>query len=189
MTDAPRTTAELHPLLADRRSTRAYDAAHELADAEVDRLLEAARWAPSAANVQPWRFLLARRGEAAFDRLFAVLAAGNQLWAGSASALVLAVAETRTEDGAEQPWAAYDLGQAVAHLSIQAQADGLDVHQLGGFDRAAAAAEFDLPERFVPFTVIAVGTHAPGLELPAPLAERERAPRTRKPVSELLLAA
>lgn len=185
----PTTTAGLHPLLADRRSTRAYDAGHVLGDDEVARLLEAARWSPSASNTQPWRFLVARRGTPAFERLFGVLAGGNQLWAGAASALVLGVAETRTAEGKEQAYAQYDLGQSVAHLTVQAQADGLDVHQMGGFDRAAAAAAFDLPERFSPVVVAAIGIHGPDVELPPALAERELAARTRKPLDELVIAA
>jgi nitroreductase len=181
------TAQGLHDLLAARRSTRAFDAAHALDDATLSRLLEAARWAPSANNVQPWRFVVAPRGTRTFERLFTALAPGNRVWAGAASALVLAVAQVRDDQGNERPWAGYDLGQAVAHLSVQAQAEGLDVHQMGGFDAAAAAGAFGLGADLRPMVVVAIGRHAPHVELPSPYAERERAPRTRRPLSELVI--
>jgi hypothetical protein len=85
------------------------------------------------------------------------------------------------------PWARYDTGQAVAHLTVQAQALGLVVHQPGGFDPRAAAAAFELPAGVTPLVVVAIGLHDPKAELPAPLAERERAPRVRRDVDELVL--
>lgn len=178
---------ELHPLLAERRSTRAFDASHALRPEELATLLEAARWSPSAGNSQPWRFGVATRGSAAYDGLFASLAPGNQAWAGNASALVLAAAVTTASDGSPLPWAHYDTGQAVAHLTVQAQALGLDVHQMGGFDRDAAAAVFDLAVGIEPLVVVAVGAHDAELTLPEPFASRGNAPRNREPVDELLL--
>src|ERR1700749_2431298 len=83
------TAVSVHPLLAERWSPRGFDRAHEIGDEALTALLEAARWAPSAGNSQPWRFLVTRRGEPAHDRLFAALAPGNQTWAGRGSALVL----------------------------------------------------------------------------------------------------
>jgi nitroreductase len=183
------TTVPVHPLLAERWSPRGFDQAHELADDRLTALLEAARWAPSAANSQPWRFLVARRGEQAHARLFAALAPGNQAWAGAASALVLVAARTAGEDGRPQPWALYDTGQAVAALVTQAQADGLAVHQIGGFDTGAVQAGFGLGEALTPVVVLAIGRRDAAAGLPAPLAAREAAPRTRYPVSDLLLPA
>ena len=131
------TTVPVHPLLAERWSPRGFDRAHEIGDEALAALLEAARWAPSAQNSQPWRFLVARRAEPAHDRLFAALAPGNQAWAGRASALILVAARTADDDGRAQPWALYDTGQAVAALVTQAQADGLAVHQMGARRRSA----------------------------------------------------
>jgi nitroreductase len=179
--------AGLHPLLAARHSSRAFDEGRELDDATLTRLLDAARWAPSANNSQPWRFGLARRGDAAFDALVDALNPGNRVWAARASVLLLVAASDVDASGRLLPWARYDAGQAVAHLTVQAQADGLMVHQMGGFDADAAARIFDLAASVTPLVLVAVGRHDPDAELPAPLAERERAPRVRAGLDELLL--
>ena len=186
---AASTTVPVHPLLAERWSPRGFDRAHEIGDEALAALLEAARWAPSAQNSQPWRFLVTRRGEAAHDRLFAALAPGNQAWAGRASALVLVAARTAGDDGQPQPWALYDTGQAVHALVTQAQADGLAVHQMGGFDTDAVRAGFGLADRLTPVVVLAIGLSGDTAGLPEPLAARETAPRTRRPLSDLLLPA
>ena len=186
-TKAARTTVPVHPLLSERWSPRGFDREHELDEQALTALLEAARWAPSAQNSQPWRFLVTRRGEQAHSQLFAALAAGNQAWAGTASALVLVAARTAGEDGSPQPWALYDTGQAVAALVTQAQADGLSVHQMGGFDTAAVRAEFGLDGTLTPVVILAIGRRDGTADLPGPLAAREAAPRTRQPVGDLLL--
>ncbi len=182
------TTAPLHPLLAERWSPRGFDRTHHLDDAQLGALLEAARWAPSANNSQPWRFLVTRRGDQDFHWLADLVAAGNRSWAPLASALVLVAAETVDETGRPRPWAWYDTGQAVAALSVQAQAEGLAVHQMGGFDADAARHAFGLDETLSPVVVLAVGRHDPQAALPDPLSTRERAPRTRDPLEVLLLA-
>jgi nitroreductase len=183
------TTVPVHPLLAERWSPRGFDRGHRIGDDHVSALLEAARWAPSAGNSQPWRFLVARRGEQAHGQLFAALNPGNQAWAGAASALVLVAARTAADDGTPQPWALYDTGQAVSALVTQAQAHGLAVHQIGGFDSDAVRAEFGLDQTLTPVVVVAVGRADPDAELPGLLAAREAAPRTRRPLSDLLLAS
>ena len=177
----------LHPLLSQRWSPRAFDAQHDLADDALTALLEAARWAPSANNTQPWRFVVARRGDRDFATLVELLAGGNQVWARHASALVLVAAETTDETGAARSHALYDTGQAVAQLVAQAQAEGLVSHQMGGFDAAGAAAAFALPTALVPVVVVAVGQHDPQAALPEAYAVRENAPRTRLPLDELVL--
>lgn len=182
------TTAHLHPLLADRWSPRGFDAGHRLDDETLGTLLEAARWAPSANNSQPWRFLVGRRGDDTFGRLAEVLAGFNQAWAPAASALVLVVAETTDETGQPRPYALYDSGQAVAAMTLQGEAEGLSLHQMGGFDADAARAAFELDETLTPVVVVAVGRHDPAADLPEALAVRETAPRTRLPLEALLLA-
>jgi nitroreductase len=182
------TSVPVHPLLAQRWSPRGLDASHELDQRAMGALLEAARWAPSANNSQPWRFLVTHRGEQSFARLLDILAPGNRSWAHAASALVLVAAETVDDTGRPRPWALFDTGQAVAALSVQAQADGLSVHQMGGFDVDAAHREFDREATLAPLVVLAVGRRDPDAELPEPLAARERAPRSREPLSALMLA-
>ena len=179
----------VYPLLAERWSPRGFDRAHELGGEALTALLEAARWAPSAQNSQPWRFLVTRRGEEAHGRLFAGLAPGNRAWAGTASALILVAARTVGDDGSPHPWALYDTGQAVAALVTQAQADGLAVHQMGGFDTAAVRAAFGLGGTLTPVVVLAIGRRDATADLPEPFAAREAAPRIRRPVSDLLLPA
>ncbi len=183
------TTVPVHPLLAERWSPRGFDQAHEIGDDSLTALLEAARWAPSAQNSQPWRFLVTRRGDEAHGRLFAALAPGNQAWAGAASALVLVAARTVGDDGRPQPWALYDTGQAVAALVTQAQADGLAVHQMGGFDTAAVRAGFGLGDDLTPVVIVAIGSLDSARDLPEAIAARETAPRARRPIGDLLLPA
>ena len=182
-----RTDAPLHPLLAARWSPRALDPAHELSPEQLTCLLEAARWAPSASNTQPWRFAVALRGSAEHAAVLDALAPGNRIWAHAASALVVAAAETVAPDGTPRPWALYDTGQAVAHLSVQAEHEGLAVHQMGGFDRDRVRSVLAASDALEPLVVLAVGRRDGTVQLPEPLAGREAAPRTRLPLDELLV--
>jgi nitroreductase len=179
----------LHELLGRRSSPRSFDPAHRLGIDVEDRLLEAVRWSPSAGNSQPWRVLLTRRGTPEHERLLATLSPRNAAWAKDASALLLLAARTSAPDGSALTWASYDTGQAAAHLTTQAQADGLVVHQMGGFDPDAVRSTFDLPAAVQPLVVIAIGRQARADRLPEPLAARETAPRTRLPLEEIVLSA
>lgn len=177
-------------LLRERRSTRSYDDTHELADDELRALLDAARWAPSAGNSQPWAFLVARRGDAAHQRLVPLLSRGNQSWAPRASALLFTlhqVASGPEEDALTySDYAAYDLGQAVAQLSVQALALGLVVHQFAGFDHERLAAQAEVPRHWQVTTGVALGRELAAEESGDPAArERDRRPRSRKPLAEL----
>jgi len=183
------TVVPVHPLLSERWSPRGFDRDHQVGDDDVAALLEAARWAPSAGNGQPWRFLVTRRGEPAHEQLFAALHSGNREWAGAAGALILVAARTTGDDGTARPWALYDTGQAVAFMVTQAQARGLAAHQMGGFDSAAVRDAFGLDDSLTPVVIVAIGLTDPDAELPGHLAARETAPRTRRPVSDLLLAS
>lgn len=177
------TAVAVHPLLAERWSPRSFDVAHTLSDEDLVSLLEAVRWAPSARNGQPWRFLVGRRGDATYKRIFDGLMEGNQLWAGSSSLLVVAVAA-----GAEGDGAAYDTGLAVAQLAIQSQALGLHAHQMGGFHRDRMRTELGIPEDYRPVSVTAVGVLAPADLLPQELHDRETAARERRPLGETFFA-
>jgi nitroreductase len=177
----------LHPLLAGRRSPRGFDARTEVTEHELALLLEAARWAPSNHNSQPWRFLAGRRDGDLYKQIFAHVAAHNQRWAGNAPLLLAGAHLTRSEQGAPLPYAAYDLGGAMAHLTVQATALGLSVHQMAGFDAAALHADLDLPAEVVLKVIVAVGRLCDPDSLPGDLRERERAPRVRHPVARLML--
>ena len=182
------TDAPILDVLADRWSTRAYDAETPIDEDALTSALEAARWAPSANNSQPWRFVVARRGSALHAEVLASLIGFNQMWAANAAALIVAVVENATAEGTAISHAQYDLGQAVAHLSVQAHHDGLLVHQMSGFDPEAVRAALDLEERFAAFTVLALGTLGDASVLPEPLQEREQAPRERRALAESIIA-
>jgi nitroreductase len=169
----------LHPLLSTRWSPTTFDPAHEVAPAEVEVLLEAARWAPSAGNSQPWSFIVGRRGDEVHGRLVRHLARSTATWAPTAGLLLANLAHRRVEgtDWEYSEFALYDLGQAVAHLTVQAAALGLSVRQFRAFDRAGLAAEFDVPAHWEVTTMAAVG-RVPGAAGPAaPEPARLRRPR------------
>ena len=181
------TDAPILDVLAERFSTRVFDVAATIDESALASALEAARWAPSANNTQPWRFIVTRRGTDEFARIYANLRDFNKSWAGDASALVVAAATTTTEDGSPMHFAQYDTGQAVAHFTVQAAAEGLSTHQMGGFDRAAVKSAFDLPENVSPLTVIAVGAQGSLEDSSAEVRAREFVPRTRLPLAEFVL--
>lgn len=174
-------------VLAERWSTRIFDPSAAVDETALASALEAARWAPSAANTQPTRFIVARRGGAAHAAILGSLMGFNQVWAGDASALLVIVAETETEDGIQRPWALYDAGQAAAHFTVQAHAMGLFTHQMGGFTAEAINEAFGLDARLRPVAVMAVGALGDAAAVSDVLRERENAPRTRRPIAESLL--
>jgi len=185
-----RTAPTEHPVLdvlAGRWSPRAFDATNPIDEGKLAASLEAARWSPSANNTQPWRFIVARRGTALHAQVVDALLGFNQAWAGSAAALVVAVAETVDLEGAPISHAVYDLGQAVAHFSVQAHYEGLVVHQMSGFDPEVIREIADLDHRFTAVTVIAVGEFGDVDALPEVLREREVAPRVRRPIDETVI--
>ena len=184
---AAQTSVPIHPLLAERWSPRGFDAEHALDDAEVAALLESARWTASWGNSQPWRFILGHRGDSTFERIVENLKPNNQTWAQHASILLVVCAKIRNDDGEPQRWAEYDSGQAVATMTVQARHMGLHVHQMAGFEPDGIESAFALPEGTVPVTVVALGRFDPQADLPDKLAERERAPRERRSLEELLI--
>lgn len=180
------TDSPILDVLTDRWSTRIFDASAPIDEVALASALEAARWAPTAANTQPWRLILARRGTAQHEKIVSALAGFNSVWAGDAAVLIVFVAET-VRDGKPMTWALYDTGQVAAHFTVQAHADGLSTHQMGGFDRDAIAAAFDLGEDFAPVTVMAVGALGDIREASDELQARENAPRVRRSLSESVL--
>lgn len=192
MTRTATTSTPIHPLLAERWSPRSFETT-PVTDDELLSMLEAARWAPSAGNHQPSRFLVGRRGpdgtDAAYDAILAALNPGNQVWAGRAPLLVAGVARTRNEDGGERPVGPFELGLSVAQLSIQAHALDLHAHVMGGFDAAAVAAAFDVPDDHRVVVVVAIGHVGAPDALPETLAQREVAERRRVDLDEIAYGA
>lgn len=181
------TTADLHPLLMQRWSPRAFSE-RSVPEEVLTALLEAARWAPSAYNAQPWRYLVARREESeAFARLLSVLAGGNQPWARKAGVLILTVAQTHLPSSDKpNPHSWHDVGLASAQLTLQATMLGLGVHQMAGFSSDKARELFGIPEGFEPVTAIAVGYPDAPDTLEEPYLSRETAPRSRHPLADLV---
>lgn len=172
-------TDELHPLLASRWSPTTFDASHVLTDAEVDLLLEAARWAPSAGNSQPWAFVVGRRGDETHQRLVPYLARSSARWAPTASLLVANLCHRYVEetDWDYSEFALYDLGQAVAHMTVQARALDLFVRQFRAFDRQGIAEQFGVPDHWEVTTLSAIGRVVGADDPAAPpssISERER---------------
>jgi len=170
-----------------RWSPRAFDET-PIMDEQLMGLLEAARWAPSGLNVQPWRFIYAMRGDAFWAPLVASLWAGNQVWAPKAAALVAITTQTLfTPPGATAPMLnpshAFDAGSALAHLALQATMSGWNVHAMGGFDAAAAASAIKLPADHALHAIVAIGKRGDAEQLPEPLKAREL-PSPRRPLAE-----
>jgi nitroreductase len=149
----------LHPLLAGRWSPTTFDETYDATPLDVATILEAARWAPSAGNSQPWSFIAGRRGDDTHERLVRHLAGSSASWAPTASLLVANLCHRFVEDTDwdYSEFALYDLGQAVAHMTLQAHALGLQARQFRAFDRAALAAEFDVPAHWEVTTMAAFG--------------------------------
>ena len=180
------TTFPIHNLLAGRWSPRAF-ADRAIPPDVLGSLLEAARWAPSSRNLQPWRFVIAERHRDAdgFARILNTLMQANQVWAQHASVLLIVATQPNPAGSPRpNPYAHYDVGQAMAHLSIQAMACGLYIHQMGGFRRAKAREVLAIPDDYEPVVSAAIGYLADPSVLPQEIQQRELEPRARNPLSE-----
>lgn len=179
MTKEARTNSNsIHPLLKKRWSPRAFES-RTVEPEKIGNILEAARWSPSASNIQPWVFFVGMKGDETYRKIFDTLVEFNQLWAKFAPMLILNCGKTTTADGSPNENWQYDTGQSVAHLTFQAMEEGLHVHQMAGFDKKMADKLFDLPGDVKALTVTAVGYIGdPGMLHPrmqkSELAGRER---------------
>ncbi|GAA3110874.1 hypothetical protein GCM10010530_37450 [Kribbella aluminosa] len=165
----------MHPLLASRFSPLLFDSARTVSDDDVDLLLEAARWAPSAGNSQPWAYFVARRDEPEHKRIVRHLARSSARWAPTASLLIVTMAHRYVEDTdwAYSDFADYDLGQSVAHLTLQAHAMDLACRQFRAFDLEALTTDLTPGPGWHIISMIAVGT--PTQDRPADRARRSTA--------------
>ena len=186
---APRPSAEhLAEPMRSRWSASVYDDAHRLTDAEIETLLHAAQWAPSAGNSQPWVFFVCVPGTTNHDLLVAHLSRGNSGWVPRASVVFLTAAHVRSGEEPDAPrvsdYASYDVGQAAAHLTLQARAMGLHAHQFAGFDHDALAEALGVPDTHQLLTGIAIGVLGEATDVDERTAARDHRERTRRPLGE-----
>ena len=183
-------TAEfpIHDLIRNRWSPRAFDG--QPVPPEVLRsLFEAARWAPSSNNEQPWAYLVATTDDKAnFGKILSVLVEFNANWAKNAPVLAIAMAKLAfAKNNVPNRNAQYDTGAATALLLVEATARGVAVHQMAGFDPEKARQVFEIPAGWEPIAAIAIGYPGDPESLPQPLRDRELAPRARKPLAEFVM--
>ena len=176
----------MHDIFQTRWSPRSF-ADRPVSNQDLATVLEAARWAASSYNEQPWRFIVARKSDGpAYEKLLSLLAPFNQAWAKSAPVLIITVAKRAfTHNGSPNRHALHDTGAASAHLALQAAALGLHVHGMAGFDTVKAQQELGIPSDYEPVAALALGYLGSADDLPETYRERERAPRQRKPLSEI----
>ncbi len=180
------TATAVHPLITNRRSLRAYDPTKEVSDADLKSLFEAARWAPSAFNEQPWRFIYARKGTDAYQKILDAIVPANQVWAINAPVLMIVVVKLNSSHNDHfNRHAMHDLGLAMGNLSLQATSLGLNLHQMGGFIQKQAEESFGIPEGYEAVTVTSIGFTGPTDFLSEILLQRENAPRVRKEWTEI----
>jgi len=186
----PATTQySVHELIRERWSPRAFSE-KAVAPEILQSLFEAARWAPSSNNEQPWAFLVGTKGDGnTFKKILGTLVEFNQTWAKHAPVLAIAVSELAFARN-RQPNrnAFYDTGAAVSQLTTEATSRGLFVHQMAGFDPHKASEAFAIPNGWEPIAVFAIGYAGDPQTLPDALRERESAPGTRKPLHEIVMS-
>ena len=189
MHNAAKTDFPVDDLIRERWSPRAFDP--KLVEPDVlASLFEAARWAPSSSNEQPWAYLVATKDDAEnFEKTLSVLVEFNAAWAKEAPVLAIAVASLNfKKNGSPNRNATYDTGAASALLCIEATSRDLVVHQMAGFDPEMTKEVFEIPPNWEPIAAMAIGYPGEPESLPEKLREREIAPRTRKPLSEFVMS-
>jgi nitroreductase len=183
------TAAPIHEFLQNRWSPRAFS--DKTVSPEIlHALFEAARWAPSSSNYQPWTYIVGTKDHPDdFAKILSTLVEFNAGWARNAPVLVLSVAQTKLpKDGGSNRHAFHDVGGASAQLTFEAVSRGLNVHQMAGFDPHKACEVFAIPPDWEAVAAMAIGYPGDPQSLPAKLRDRELAPRTRKPLSEFVMA-
>lgn len=175
-------------VIKKRRSRRAY-ADQPVEQEKIESLFEAARWAPSSVNEQPWLYLYATKDQPElWGKIFDALKEGNKIWARNAPLLIVSLARKNfIRNDAPNHSARYDLGGANAFLSLQAAHIGLNVHQMGGFDAEKAVSNLNIPDNYEPVVILAIGYPGDAHRLPENLKVRELAPRERYVQQEFVL--
>jgi nitroreductase len=186
---APRVEGVL-PIFHERWSPRAFND-RDVSPAGLATVFEAARWAASSGNSQPWRFLVGVRNSETHNKIYEALVDFNKEWAGHAPVLILGTAlAISPNSGKPNAYALFDLGAASSYLTLQAASQGLVAHQMAGFSHDTARRLLEIPENYAIGSVIALGYQGEPAILPNPkLIEREIAPRERKPLSEIAFSS
>jgi nitroreductase len=176
----------IHELIANRWSPRTYSD-KPVSNEDLNKIFTAASWAASSSNEQPWRFLVGHKGDETYKKIFDCLVEFNQSWAKSAPVLILTIAKTTfSKDNSNNGWALHDTGAASANMCLQAIALGIHTHGMAGFDKDKVRTHFNLPAEYTEGAVWAVGYLGDPEALPEHLRKMELAPRSRKPLEELV---
>jgi nitroreductase len=177
---------DINPLLLHRWSPRAMSG-EEISDTELMRLFEAARWAPSSYNGQPWRFIYAKRNTEHWDKLFNLMVDFNKSWAKNAAVLLVIISRKNFEQD-EKPSVThqFDAGAAWENLALQGETQGFVTHGMQGFDYDKARRDLSVPNTFDVMAMVAIGKPAPKEVLPPDVQKREQA-SDRKPLSEIIM--
>ncbi len=177
------------PIFHQRWSARAFSS-REVSKQDLHRIFEAARWAPSSNNEQPWRYIVGLRGTSTHEKIQESLMGFNQSWAPKAPVLIVGLAKANMSNGSKNHFAFYDLGAASAHLVLQAAALGMTTHQMGGVDREKARTLLEVPEDYQIAAAIALGYQDdPETLANEELIKRELSARNRKSLEEIVFSA
>jgi nitroreductase len=184
------TLPSVHELIRKRWSPRSFST-REVSGEDLKTIFEAARWAASSFNEQPWRFLVARKSDGAtYEKIFNLLVPANQAWAKTAPVLmIMAAKRTFSHGGSPNRYGLHDAGQALAHLFLQAIALGLHAHGMAGFDWERARKELRIPDDYDLGAAVALGHLAPPDQLPEQYRQSEISRRQRKPLNEIVFGA
>ncbi len=182
-----KTDHPIHPAIAERWSPYAFDA-RPVPESDLRSLFEAARWAPSCFNEQPWSYIVATKADpAAFARLLSCLVDANQAWAKAVPVLALGVVSLKfAKNGKDNRTASHDLGLAAGNLLVEATTRGLSVHQMAGILPDKARALYAIPEGYEAWTGIAIGYRGDPETIADPYKTRDLTPRSRKPLAEFV---
>ncbi len=176
----------INDLVKKRWSPRAFSE-KQIEEKKLASLFEAARWAPSAFNEQPWRFIIGQKGSETYDKILQSLVEWNQQWAGKSPVLVLNIASKNfSHNGKPNATAQYDLGQAVAFMLTEAVNQGLVSHEMSGFDAEVAARLLAIPDDFQAVSVTAIGYYGDASLLPEDMLKSEMEERKRKNLNEIV---
>jgi nitroreductase len=182
--------SELFTIIQSRKSVVSFNPEIDIDQNLINKLFKAASLAPSANNIQPWRYVIGKKGESVYEKIFHSLAEGNKRWAKDAPVLILSVAQEEYERNGvinKNKYAWHDTGMANIQLMLEATASGLVSHPMGGFDAELLKKDLNLSQEYTPVIIIALGYAGNDALLPDDLKERQQRQKTRKEIEEIIL--